>query len=382
MKKYMVWLLALILCLTLFACSKKVSNEATTQSAFMSWQEQYDLGIRLLNEGNYEEAILVFQTMIQINPKRSEGYQKLADAYVAVGEYEKAASVLADGFQVTGVASLEQQLKDVQARIEALTAQTGSPSEAPEIPQILQYNPSIGFPATTIEYEEDQYAVFTEDAFSSLTSVITSGQDGDQETIISALHNLDTTPLDEISYVWRDENDSYNLRGWTVWNGSLLGYSCWSAPAYDELIWQVEYRPTEGTGFYLSWDQNGGYTTFQLLVGQVSGWLYHGEISYQEIHTLDGVVVRGITGRGTAKNELLHGEYRRFDQEFQCTSYYVYENGMLQVAFTDPDSGEDCIMKQVTVVDEATEIVTYAPADGYEDIMEIVTYALIGPLIG
>ena len=51
-----------------------------------TWEEQYDLGVRYLSEGNYEEAILAFTAAIEIDPKRTEAYLGRADAYIGSGE--------------------------------------------------------------------------------------------------------------------------------------------------------------------------------------------------------------------------------------------------------------------------------------------------------
>ena len=188
MKKFSALLLVIAVCLALTACGKKTNEEITSPGAAMSWQEQYDLGIRLLNEGNYEEAILVFQAMIQIDPKRSEGYQKLADAYIAVGDYEKAASVLTDGFHATGVASLEQQLKDVQKKIQemqdqqettdsASSEQVGSPTEAPELPEIL--NPDSEKEIAQLIYLPEEYVVFDQETMDLWSAVIEAGVNDD-----------------------------------------------------------------------------------------------------------------------------------------------------------------------------------------------------------
>ena len=37
-----------------------------------TWQEQYDRGVRYLEDGNYEEAIIAFTAAIEIDPKRAE----------------------------------------------------------------------------------------------------------------------------------------------------------------------------------------------------------------------------------------------------------------------------------------------------------------------
>ena len=58
---------------------------ACGQSAQGSWQEQYDLGVRYLSEGDYEEAILAFTAAIEIDPRRPEAFVGRGDAYVRSG---------------------------------------------------------------------------------------------------------------------------------------------------------------------------------------------------------------------------------------------------------------------------------------------------------
>ena len=61
---------------------------ACGQSTEAQWQEQYDLGVRYLSEGNYEEAIIAFTAAIEIDPKRPEGYTGRGDAYALSGDTE------------------------------------------------------------------------------------------------------------------------------------------------------------------------------------------------------------------------------------------------------------------------------------------------------
>lgn len=66
-------LLALLLCAGLLGgCSAQAR-----------WQEQYDLGMRYLNEGKYEEAILAFEAAIKIDPKNPAAYLGAGDAHLA-----------------------------------------------------------------------------------------------------------------------------------------------------------------------------------------------------------------------------------------------------------------------------------------------------------
>lgn len=43
------------------------------------WQTQYDLGVKYLSEGNYEEAVIAFTAAIEIDEKKPEAYISLAE---------------------------------------------------------------------------------------------------------------------------------------------------------------------------------------------------------------------------------------------------------------------------------------------------------------
>lgn len=75
--KMMCFLLALLGLLS--ACSAH-SVDAEEQSA-PTWQSRYDLGVRYLSDGRYEEAILAFTAAIEIDPKNAQAYEQRGDAY-------------------------------------------------------------------------------------------------------------------------------------------------------------------------------------------------------------------------------------------------------------------------------------------------------------
>ena len=82
MKRITALFLAAVLLLSLAACGGKDP-----------WQEQYDLGMRYLNDGNYQEAVIAFEAAIEIDPKRVEAYSGLSNTYMAMGEYDKGLQV-------------------------------------------------------------------------------------------------------------------------------------------------------------------------------------------------------------------------------------------------------------------------------------------------
>ena len=54
-----------------------------------TWQEQYDLGMQYLEDGDYEQAIVAFTAAIEIDPKQAVVYVGRAQAYIGSGEKEE-----------------------------------------------------------------------------------------------------------------------------------------------------------------------------------------------------------------------------------------------------------------------------------------------------
>ena len=86
-KLYNLWLIACLVCL-LSSCAAGQLDSTEGPSRGPTWQAQYDLGVRYLSEGNYEEAILTFTAAIEIDPKRAPASVGRGNAYVKSGETE------------------------------------------------------------------------------------------------------------------------------------------------------------------------------------------------------------------------------------------------------------------------------------------------------
>lgn len=77
-------------------------------------QEQLELGEKYLNELDYEQAIVAYETAIEIDPKCVEAYLGLIDAYVAMEEYDKALEYVNIGYEETQ----DQRFEDCRTEIE------------------------------------------------------------------------------------------------------------------------------------------------------------------------------------------------------------------------------------------------------------------------
>ena len=107
-------ILSICLVLGLCACGQK-AEEAPAETA-PTWQEQYDLGIRYLSEGNYEEAIIAFTAAIEIDPKQVDTYAKAAEVYQAMGDLDTAIAILEQGIGATGDPALSEALAQMQRK--------------------------------------------------------------------------------------------------------------------------------------------------------------------------------------------------------------------------------------------------------------------------
>lgn len=81
-------ILALILTLALLLAGCGGKQDA--------WQEQYDLGMKHLGQGNYEEAIEAFTAAIEIDPDRQEAYAQRSEAYLRLAR--RLAEGLSEGY--------------------------------------------------------------------------------------------------------------------------------------------------------------------------------------------------------------------------------------------------------------------------------------------
>lgn len=93
------------------------------------WQEQYDLGIRCLQEGRYEEAILAFNAVIEINPNLADAYRMRAVAYEEAAQLQEDEAV-AEEYQKKAREDREKA-QELDPEPQVTTATTAEVTELP-----------------------------------------------------------------------------------------------------------------------------------------------------------------------------------------------------------------------------------------------------------
>lgn len=73
-----------------------VSGLCACKSTEAKWQERYDLGMKYVSEGNYEEAIIAFAAAIEIDPNNADAYIGRADAYMVWADTERSGGEITD----------------------------------------------------------------------------------------------------------------------------------------------------------------------------------------------------------------------------------------------------------------------------------------------
>lgn len=97
-------------------------------------KRQMDLGQQYLAELDYEQAIVAFQAVIEIDPKSAEAYLGMAEAYIGLGDTENAIAVLRQGYEAA-----DQNEEIRQVLIEVYIQEAKKCTETEDYLKALEY---------------------------------------------------------------------------------------------------------------------------------------------------------------------------------------------------------------------------------------------------
>lgn len=367
MKKVAALLTALALMLGLCACSAK--NELTT------WQEQYDLGIRYLSEGNYEEAIIAFTAAIEIDPKQAPAYVGRGDAYVLSGETEENLELAKADYEMAieldgtiveaylGLADVYIRRGEHEQALEILRKALEIAGGNPEIVNKIDAVEALITPlnqhgATEFASRSDfvNFADLSEDEQEWITAFAEATIAGDQEELMRLTEiGVQRTSRPFNYTMWRDYKVKVPISGLEWRNYGDGNVNKWG---------EIELRPENGVGYYsfvslsraVPSEEMDSYLEYSNTVDSITctctGWQWNGELSRNESHHWLWVGNAGysrgytvetyetVTQVGAMVDNLRSGAYTITNHRVSYSNYsddsdettvntYVYENGIL-----------------------------------------------------
>ena len=243
-------ILALLLLLT--ACGRPAGGQPSPENHAPTWQEQYDLGVRYLSEGNYQEAILAFTAAIEIDPKRApaylergnayilsgeteenltsaqadyekaidldeasaEAYLGLADVYIRQGDYDKALEILQEGLEKTG------ENQDIADKIKEIESGKISDSSG-RVRRQNYYDPDGNLKRYyTRTYYDNGYEMIWYDANGSIERRVVLTETDEEK--IEITYDEDNTVMTKRVYIYREDGTEMGYESFTS-NGTLMG---------------------------------------------------------------------------------------------------------------------------------------------------------------
>ena len=90
---------------------------------FTAIRTTLQLADRYLSEQNYEQAIIEFEKVLEIEPMNVDAYLGLAEAYMALGQTDKAVRILEEGIEKTDNDRLKDKLEEIRESLKPVTTE-------------------------------------------------------------------------------------------------------------------------------------------------------------------------------------------------------------------------------------------------------------------
>ncbi|MCD7804358.1 MAG: tetratricopeptide repeat protein [Oscillospiraceae bacterium] len=252
MKKLLSLILAVLLTVTMFTSCADTAEALT--SVYLNLGEKY------LTDLDYEEAIVYFNKVIEVEPKNARAYLGSAEAYVAMGDIDSAIAILEQGIEAV----------DDSTELEAMLAELLGESEAEMEEEV---------PEDELEQEEEIPEITAEEIGAAINeaSVFAWGW---------FWYNQHTDENDTImgpDPYWNSSDNDYpyervSEEGITTLDDVLaLTKKYFTADIAESLVERKEWIEQDGTLYESATDGLGGFDElyyYEIYVEKVSDTLY------------------------------------------------------------------------------------------------------------
>lgn len=279
-----MWLKALALwfcaMLMLAGCASKVE----------SYQDKYDLGVKYVSEGNYEEAILALNAAIEIDPKQVDAYLTLADIYIQQNNTDAAIAVIEQGLAALGS---DESLSN---KLERLTTTTTIDQE-----QSAETSPTERTPESFAE-RETPFEELDSYLQGVIQQTVTAVINNDEQVLVALCNDEAFGSSETISIYTRIDN--YKVYFWHTDN------------LYDL---SVDIREENGVAYMANVSGHIGdeapYTyTFSRAEGHTQSWIWNGPFTMRYVwyQPFDFIPIPDVTeynAVGAAVNGYVDGTF-------------------------------------------------------------------------
>lgn len=295
MKRTLSFFLISALSIVFSACGQAPVEEPADKSG-PTWQEQYDLGVRYLSEGNYEEAIIAFTAVIEIDPKQVPAYVGRGDAYIGSGEtvenlaaaqadYEMAIKLdETDSEAYLKLADVYIQQRDVEKALELFQRgldKTGNPRFQEQLDllgqQTMGLSENASDPVTAVgyiilnadEYSDvwyrymDQYQSREENIYCAIRPYGIRFENSVNATFNDAVQSIREAMAGNVTDVFDESTELYSYERQT--NGTMIGYRMEMTGYFCPLEEPGELIGPglqETEGLYYMYQPNGDYAFY------------------------------------------------------------------------------------------------------------------------
>ncbi|MCM1044741.1 MAG: tetratricopeptide repeat protein [Candidatus Gastranaerophilales bacterium] len=78
-------------------------------------QEQLDLGAKYLEEMDYEQALVAFHAVLEIEPRNADAYLGIVEVYIRMNDFESALEYAKEGYEVTEDERLKEKIDMIES---------------------------------------------------------------------------------------------------------------------------------------------------------------------------------------------------------------------------------------------------------------------------
>ena len=207
-------IIILLAALLVLGVGTAVTAFAVTHSPSYQVSHGLKLAERYLSEQNYQQAVIEFLNVLEIEPMNVDAYLGLADAYIGLGEIDKAIEILQEGLDRTGDdrirAKLNELLKpqkpepepepDPAPEPEPPVSSVSSSSSVPESSSSLTSSSISSSTSTTSSSPSNSSTITTSSSTSTSTSTSTSSSTSTAVSSSSSTAVAEPEP-EEVTYV-------------------------------------------------------------------------------------------------------------------------------------------------------------------------------------